>query len=491
MTTDSYQTIVIGAGSGGMTVAIGMAGLGRKVALVEGGHIGGDCTNVGCVPSKTLIHLANAGHVRDAAAALAEVRAKRDSLRERETEEVEHMPNLDLIRGWASFSGPNTLSVAGAGGTRRLQGQNIVIATGSRPRELSIPGLPADRSLTNETIFELAATPRHLAVIGAGVIASELAVAFSKLGVQVSMVSTGSRVLSSSLPEASEALAAALEERGIAIYLNTKVERYDESAQTLYLRRSDQPVALDGVDYVLVAVGRTRNLERLQLEQAGVRYDAGGIYTDSYGATGVAGLFAIGDVTRTSVFTHSANAQGRRAVQRIAFPYLPARGPEPLFPSATFADPEVAQVGLLPPEIARRYHPELVRRYRVELKDLDRGYTDGVRHGFIIVDAIRLSGRILGATIVGPRASEMISFFTLAISQGIPLSKIYGLVYPYPTYSNGILKVADAYMRATLPHLRQELAAYLRYRLARPPQPANGAPAKRAAAPAAPVAGNE
>jgi len=218
-----------------------------------------------------------------------------------------------------------------------------------------------------------------------------------------------------------------------------------------------------------VAVGRVRNLESLGLEQAGVKVDARtGVQVNSYGETNVKGVYAIGDVTPTSAFTHSANAQGRRVTQRIAFPFLPLTKNEPIFPNATFSDPEVANVGLTQKQIAEKYHPQLIKRIRVNFKDhTDRGYTDGVEHGFIIADVIRLTGQILHVTIVGPLASEMISFFTLAISQKISLHKIYRLVYPYPTFSSGILKVADFFMRETLPNIGKELGAFLKYRFAK------------------------
>ena len=173
-------------------------------------------------------------------------------------------------------------------------------------------------------------------------------------------------------------------------------------------------------------------------------------------------------MTPTSAFTHSANAQGRRVVQRIAFPWLPARSPEPFYPSATFSDPEVATAGLSQEQIAKRYHPRLIKRIRVDLvTQTDRGYTDDLKQGFIIVDAVRLTGKILAATIVGPRASEMISLFTLAISNGLSLYKLYSIVYPYPTFSSGVQKVADAFLRETLPQIKTELPAYLIYRWAK------------------------
>jgi len=469
--TEHFSTIVIGAGSGGMTVAIGMAGLGRKVAIIEGNHVGGDCTNVGCVPSKTLIHMAK--HFKpgmNADEVLQEVIRKRDALRDKETEEVEHLQNLIFIRGMAKFTAPKTLSVSHQGSTRELTADHIVIATGARPRLLDIPGLPRERMLTNESLFDLRNAPKHLVIVGAGVIALEMAFAFQKIGTQVTMFALDARPLITAIPEASEAIQAELVKKRISTHYNATAQSYEEATRTLTLKKGDQLITLHNVDKVLVAIGRVRNIDSLGLDQAGVKVDARtGVQVNSFGETNVKGVYAIGDVTPTSAFTHSANAQGRRVTQRIAFPFLPLPKNEPIFPNATFSDPEVANVGLTQKQIAEKYHPQLIKRIRVDFKDhTDRGYTDGIENGFIIVDAIRLTGQILSATIVGPRASEMISFFTLAISQKISLHKIYRLVYPYPTFSSGILKVADFFMRETLPNLGKELAAYLKYRFTKP-----------------------
>ena len=466
MTVEHYANIVIGAGSGGLTVAIGLANLGKRVAVIEANHVGGDCTNTGCVPSKTLIHLAANFHPgSDPDAVLAEVIRKRDALRDKETAEVGNTENLDLIFGRARFSGPKQLIVTGADGhTRELSADHIAIATGARARLLDIPGLPADRLLTNDSLFDITHLPRHLAIIGAGIIAVEMAFAFRKLGTKITLIALDPHSLPVYPPEVSAAIQPELEKRGIAAFYGATSDSYDEIAQTLMVRSGEKTFAVEGVDRVLVAIGRVRNIDQLDLEKAGIAYDRNGIRVDNYGRTSVPGVYAVGDVTPTSAFTHSANAQGRRVVQKIAFPFLPAWGPEPLFPTATFSDPEVATVGLTARQIAEKYHPELILHLRVDLKDIDRGYTDGVENGFILVDAVRLTGSILGVTMVGPRASEMISLFTLAISRRISLYGLYGLVYPYPTFSNGILKIADTFMRQTLPNLPRELAAYLRYR---------------------------
>ena len=466
---NTFHTIIIGAGSGGLTVAVGLANLGKPVAVIEALYVGGDCTNVGCVPSKNLIHLADERRL-PTTGVLAEVRRKRDALREKETHEFGELPNLSLIFGRAKLRDQTHVAVAlPEGGERQLSAQNIVIATGGRPRKIPLAGLPDDRALTNESVFELPVVPQHLAILGGGVIGMEMAFAFRKLGSQVSVVTSAKRVMDKFIPEVGAALSLALHERGISVYAGASAQSYHEASQTLRIDQGGKLVDLEGVDYVLMAIGRQRNIEGLGLEAAGVEFDPrSGVATDSYGRTNLPNIYAIGDVTPTSAFTHSANAQGRRVVQRIAFPWLPARSPEPFYPSATFSDPEVATAGMSQEQIAKRYHPRLIKRIRVDLvTQTDRGYTDDLKQGFIIVDAVRLTGKILAATIVGPRASEMISLFTLAISNGLSLYKLYSIVYPYPTFSSGVQKVADAFLRETLPQIKTELPAYLIYRWAK------------------------
>jgi len=466
-----FHTVVIGAGSGGMTVAIGMAALGKPVALIEGNDVGGDCTNVGCIPSKTLIHLAkNFKPGMSVDEALVEVIRKRDALRDLETEEVEHMDNLNFIRGMAKFTGPKTLTVTHKGKTREVTADNIVIATGARPRWLDIPDLPKEKTLTNVSLFDLKTAPEHLVIVGAGVIALEMAFAFQKFGTKVTIFALDSRPLSTAIPEASEVIQAELERKNITAYFNTSAKKFDASSNTLILQQRENEITIPNVSKVLLAIGRVRNIDSLGLEDAGIAYDMRtGIKVNAYHETTVKGVYAIGDVTPTSAFTHSANAQGRRVTQRINYPLLPLSKNEPLYPNATFSDPEVAAVGMTQSKIHANYHEKAIIRIRVDLKKhTDRAYTDDIENGFIIVDAIRLTGRILHATVVGPFASEIISFFTLAISQKISLYKIYRLVYPYPTLSSGILKVADFFMRDTLTNIPHEITTYLRYRLANP-----------------------
>lgn len=467
MDTKKYKNVVIGSGSGGLTVAIGLSMMGKQVTLIESNHVGGDCTNVGCIPSKALIHLAKEYRSGDnVSEVLAEVTRKRNLLRDKETEEVKNLPNIIFIQGTASFADQKELEVISPDGKSHLiKADNIFIATGARPRLLEIPGLPQERMLTNESVFDITRLPRHLVIMGAGIIAVELAFAFHKLGSRVTLIALDERVLPTYPPAVSQAMQPELEKQGISLHLNATSDHYEEETQTLFARRQDQLFTVNDVDQILLAIGRVRNIDKLTLDNAGIAYDRNGIKVDGIGRTNVKGVYAIGDVTPTSAFTHSANAQGRRLVQKIKFPLLPVSKKEPFFPTATFSDPEVATIGLTRKQIEEKYNSNLIMELRCDLKNLDRGYTDDVEHGFILVDVMRLTGRILGATIVAPNASEMISFFTLAVNQRISMYKLFRLVYPYPTFSNGVQKIADEFIRETLPHIIREIKIYLRYRI--------------------------
>ena len=245
--TDHFHTIVIGSGSGGMTVAVGLANLGKQVAFIEGGPVGGDCTNVGCVPSKTLIHLAkNFKPGMNADEVVRQVTRKRDALRDKETEEVTHMENITFIHGWAKFSGPREVQVSmiSDGSTRTLVADHIVIATGARPRELEIPGLPKERTLTNENLFDIQQAPKHLAVVGAGVIALEMAFAFQKLGTKVTMFALDERPLTVYIDEVSEAMQPEIKKKGIVTYYSATAKSFDETTRTLTLNRVTKKLKL-------------------------------------------------------------------------------------------------------------------------------------------------------------------------------------------------------------------------------------------------------
>ena len=464
-TEPGYDAIVIGAGSGGLTVAVGLAGFGRRVALIEAARVGGDCTNVGCIPSKRLIHLSRDPGLRaDPVRLLASVRATRDGLSAKEDHEMSTAENIELIRGRASLGPGRRVLVTTGAGDRELTARNVVIATGSRPRILDIPGLPPERLLTNESLFDLEEPPEHLAIVGAGPIGVEMACAFARLGTLVTLIDLESRVLSMADPEASEALEAALLDQGVGVRLGATVRRYDSGRHALEIDGPDGPETLPGVGAVLVAIGRAPNVEDFGDQ---VTVGPRGIAVDGWGRTSASGIWAVGDVTPLAHQTHAANALGRRIVQRIALPWLPLRKRLPTIPSAVFSDPEVAWVGPTAHERAVRCHPKALMHLRVDLADTDRGLTDGVRHGFVAITAVRLTGRVVSATVVGPAAAELLPLLTFAVARGTSLLRIQRLVHAYPTLAGAIGAAADEFARRTLPNLRAEATAYLRYRLLR------------------------
>lgn len=458
-----YHTAVVGSGSGGLTVAVGLSKLGKKVALIERHHVGGDCTNVGCIPSKSLIHLSRqvAQGRLTAAEALKETRRRTDHLREEETEWVEGLSGVDFLRGQAGFESPHVLKIAPSNGeSYTISAANVVLATGARPRAVDVPGLTPGRTLTNENLFELADAPGHLVILGGGVIGVEMAFCFARLGSKVTVVHRGERLLKSAEPQASALLAANLEKIGAHLHFQASAVGFEEGARALTLSNGKM---IPEVDSVLLAVGRLPNLD-LNLAAAGLQAVPRGIETDNWGATAVSNIYAIGDINLRSAFTHSANHQGRRLVKKLAFPWLPHRSKEPHYPSCTFSDPEVAQVGPTLQQLHDIYHPALIRSIEVPLSSTDRAYTMGLQEGFVLFHALALEGRLLGATVVAPEAGEMLNILSLAIKEGISLYRLSELVFPYPVLSEAIKKASDQFVFSTLGSLPKEIGSYLRHR---------------------------
>ena len=459
----TYHTAIVGSGSGGLTVAVGLSKLGKKVALIERHQVGGDCTNVGCVPSKALIHLSKAMRSQGLTTAevLKMVRERRDHLREEEEEWLADMPNVTLMMGEAKFASPHELRVTAVDGSERMvQAKNIVLSTGSRANVFPIEGLDDDKILTNESMFDLEDIPGHLVIIGGGVIGVEMAFAFRRLGSSVSLVDRGERLLKALEPEVSEVMKTRFQEEGISLYSESEMARYEGGEAVL--KTPEGELRLEKVDRVLIAAGRLPNLD-MGLEAIGVEYDRRGIDTDSVGRTSQPNVYAIGDINRRSAFTHSANNQGRRLVQKLALPLLPVAA-EPHYPSATFADPEIAQVGPSRAELEKKYHPRLLKTETIQLKDMDRGYTSYLEHGFVMITAMKLSGKVLSATIVGPNAGEMLPILTHAVNGNASMYQLAKLVFPYPTLAEAIKRASNNYVFSTLPSLHKDAWAYLRYR---------------------------
>jgi dihydrolipoamide dehydrogenase len=458
--TRVYKAAIIGAGSGGLTAAIGLAGFGHDVVLIEGGRVGGDCTNVGCIPSKALLHAAHTGM----ADPLDWVRSRRDELANREDVEMAEHDQIHLVRGWARLTGrrdPHIVLVDGPDGASEVRAEHVVVSGGSRPVEIPIDGLEPERTLTNENLFELPTIPRSVVIIGGGAIALEMATAFDDAGAKVDIVEMQDRLLATEDARVSTTIRAALEARGVGIHTSTTVARVDDAGETVHL--ADGTV-IDHLDKVLLAVGRRPCIDGLGLEDAGVQYGRRGIVADDWGRTAVDGIWAIGDITGDTLTPHGATAIGRRTVRAIALPRMPMTGAVRAMPSAVYSDPQIASVGLAPEAVAA-LDAGGRRQYSIGLAAVDRGFTDDVRHGFVAIDVERFTGRILRAAIVGPAAAELIGMFTIAIDHGIGLRKLFGMIHPYPTYAQAVGQLADDFARDTYPHLAAEWRVMVRSRV--------------------------
>ncbi len=455
---------IIGAGSGGLTVAIGLSQFGKSVALIEAAEIGGDCTNVGCIPSKSLLHHTAHQDDRLASEVLAKVRERRDSLRDHETEEFNNKDGVNMVWGRAKIDAVDHITVTHAdASTTSIVAKHIVVATGSRARRIPIEGLAEDRYLTNAELFEEHDAPGKLVIVGAGPIGVEMATAFRRLGSGVVVLDAAPRILPLYLPEASAIVERELTKQGIDVRAGMVAKSFDEATQTMQIGPldGDATAEITGVDRVLVAVGRVPNSEDLGLEEIGVEMERGRIVIDAKGRSSIDGIWACGDVTTEGATTHAANAWGRRIIKHIIAPPAPA-GPAPLHPAVTFSNPEAATIGEQPEEV-----PSDVRRVVVDYGAIDRSYTDEVGEGIIVVDVRRFRGTVLGATVVGPRAGELISTFSLAMKNDIKFSKWYGTVWPYPSYSDGIGKAVDLYMGEALPNIHREFAAWAKGKVGR------------------------
>ncbi len=468
MIADNYDAVVIGAGSGGLTVAVGLARFGRKVLLVERGPIGGDCTNVGCIPSKTLLSLAaRHGTDRSTSEILAEVRARRTDLSAHEQHDFGSMDGIELVAATARLLGggrveltppmtPTPATVNVVAQKHVISATDIIVATGSAPRQLKIDGLDPERILTNETFFEQERLPARLVNVGGGAVGLEMAVAARRLGSAVAVVEAAPRFLGMIPPEAADTLTTALADTGIELMAGTMVRRFANGGLET-VGPGGQPGFIADVDAVLTAVGRIPNTEGLGLEAAGVeQHPSGHVVVDDKARTTAPGVWAVGDVTTNGGTTHAANAWGRRMVVHQLVRALPARS-EPARPFVIFTDPEVASLGNQP-DVA----PPEVMRITVDLTEMDRGYTEGLRHGILIVDVRRFTGQIEGVTIVGPGAGELLATFSLADKAGVPFHRFYGTVFAYPTYAWAIQKAVDIYVGATAPRLHTQFGHWLR-----------------------------
>ncbi len=448
-----YNLVVIGAGPAGLVTAIAAAGLGAAVALVERHAMGGDCLNVGCIPSKALLAAADDGCDFDTA--MQRMRQVRAAIAPHDSVERYTRAGVDVFLGAASFEDAHTVRV----GDALLRTRRTVIASGARAALPRVPGLEEIGARTNETIFELDSAPRRLAIMGGGPIGCELAQAFARLGSVVHLVELQPRVLPAEDADAAALVQAALVRDGVRLHLGVRVTgaRRDGPARVLLL---DNGARIE-CDEVLVAAGRRRNVEGLEPGRAGVRTDAdGAIVVDARLRTSNPHVYAAGDVCSRLQFTHSADAQARIVVRNALF-LGRARADRLVIPWCTYTRPELARVGASRAELDAA--GQAYDAFRCAFADLDRGRTDGDAEGYAEILTARGSDRILGATLVGRDAGELIAPVVLMMSQRLGPGALGSLVLPYPTRSEYLRRLADAWSRQRLtPRVAGLLAWWLR-----------------------------
>jgi len=455
----SYDLVVVGGGSAGLSGAGLGALLGAKVALIDREKLGGECLYTGCVPSKALLHVARvAQSARDAAklglsmhidrvdfrAVAARVQqAIREVYDESDAPEHYIERGIDVIFGEAQFTGHDTLTING----QTITTKSALISVGSHPTVPNIPGLAEAGYRTNETVFEARELPARLVVIGGGPIGVELGQAFARLGSQVTMLQRPDRIIPKDEPEASAALHKRLVAEGVTILTNTEVVGVAQPGgaqgpKVVTARTPNGPVEI-AADELLVSIGRSPNVQGLGLEAAGVAYDARkGIVVDELYRTSNPRVFAAGDVIGGYLFTHTAAQQARVAVRNALLP-VHAKRDERVTPWATFTEPEVAHVGLTEAE-ARAAHGEEVRVYVQSFREVDRAVADDAADGFVKL-IVGAKGKLLGAQIVGESAGEFINELALVMKADLSVGEIAATVHVYPTVALSLQQAAGQY----------------------------------------------
>jgi pyruvate/2-oxoglutarate dehydrogenase complex dihydrolipoamide dehydrogenase (E3) component len=470
---DRYHLVVIGAGPGGLVTAIAAAGLGARVALIERHLMGGDCLNVGCVPSKAILRAARAWNESrrgaaefgappvsgpgDFAAAMRRMRRLRADLGPVDSVRRYTERGVDVFLGEGRFLDPRTIGVEGA----RLKFRRAVIATGARAAMPPVPGLAAAEPLTNETLFWLEDLPPRLAIIGTGPIGCEMAQAFARFGSRVTIMNRGGRILPRDDRDAARIVEASLARDGVEIVHGARLERVERRGAERVLRfeRGGRRESL-AADQILVAAGRAPNVESLDLDRAGIRFSDKGVEVDDRLRTANPRVYAVGDVCSRYQFTHAADAQARLVIANALF-FGRGRASRLVVPWCTYTSPEVAHVGMTAEEAGRA--GLALDTITVPLHDLDRAVLEGATEGFVRVHLRKGTDRILGATLVAEHAGDMIGELALAVTARAGLAAIGSTIHPYPTVAEAIRKSADAWRRTRLtPFVRRVFGLFFK-----------------------------
>jgi len=465
--TGRYNIVVIGAGTAGLITAVVAAGLGAKVALIERHLMGGDCLNVGCVPSKGIIRAARAwadlrnaeefglhippGVKYDFGAAMARMRKLRARISHNDSVHRYTKLGVDVYIGSGRFIGADSIQVEGPFGNRTLSFAKAAICTGARASVPLTPGLKEAGYLTNETVFSLTELPPRIGVIGAGPIGCELAQSFARFGSQVYLIEAQHGILLNEDRDAAEIVEQQMLRDGVKLLCCGKdlnVCRTDSGKRLTVDSHGQQYDVM--VDEILVGVGRTPNVEGIGLEAVGVEYDKNGVKVNARLETTNPRIFAAGDICSKYKFTHAADAMAQIVIQNALFPHPLGFGyasaDSLIMPWCTFTEPEIAHVGMY--EADAKAKGLEVETYTFNLNEVDRAILDGEDEGFARVHIQKGSDKILGATIVAAHAGDMIGEFSVAMKAGAGAKTIAGTIHPYPTQAEVSKKVVNLWRKA-------------------------------------------
>lgn len=453
-----YDSAVIGGGAAGLTAAGISANFGAKTIMIEKDRLGGDCTWTGCVPSKTLIKAASVLHSAKEASKFglkldldsvntAKVmkhvdQVRREIYEDADKPEIFEKMGIDVEFGEASFLDENTLTIKQKNGDEKtITARYFFICTGAKAFVPPIKGIENVEYLTNESLFEIDDLPKKLIVVGAGPIGTEMAQSFQRLGTEVHVLDMAARILMKDNPELTEILKGLLESEGINYYLNASIDelKKTKSGVEVYYSLNDISRKVDG-DAILFATGRRANIKSLDLEKAGVDSTQKGITINENCRTNQRHIYAVGDVTGEYQFTHMSEHMAKVATSN-ALIKIPMSIDRKHVPWVTYTDPELGHVGETEKQLLEK--GKKFEIYRFPFNKIDRAITDGNTTGLIKVFAKKWSGKILGATVLGAHAGEMISQYALAMKNGISLRDFADTVHPYPTYGLGSRRAAD------------------------------------------------
>lgn len=455
-----YNLVVIGGGTAGLVTAIGAAGLGAKVALIEKHFMGGDCLNVGCVPSKAIIRSARAlaavcesakfgvnvplGTTTDFGQVMERMRRLRADISPHDSAKRFQELGVDVFLGGGKFTGADTVEVGG----QTLHFAKAVIATGARASAPPIPGLKDVPYLTNETLFSLTELPKRIGIIGAGPIGCEMAQSFARFGSEVYLVEAEHGILPREDRDAAEIVLAAMKRDGVNLLCCGKDLKLAKDPQGVRLQVTSHEKGYEVlVNQLLVAVGRAPNVEGLGLEVVGVEFGKKGVKVNDRLQTTNPRIYACGDICSPYQFTHAADFMARIVIQNALFKGR-AKASSLIIPWATYTSPEVTHVGLYEKD-AKAQGIE-VDTYTQEMSKVDRAILDGETEGFVRVHVRKGTDEILGATVVAAHAGDLIGELTLAMKAKLGLKTIAGTIHPYPTQAEAIRKTGDLYNRTRL-----------------------------------------